>query len=63
MARGQMVYQKHNADGNPNSRSNQKPILDTSSYEVEFPGDELTELAANSISESIYAHCDEDGNE
>ena len=29
----------------------------------EFPWDEITELAANIIAESIYALCDTDGNE
>ena len=45
---------KHNADGKPICRSNQNPILDTQLYEVEFPREEITELAANIIAESMY---------
>ena len=32
MARGQVVCQKHDANGNPIHRSNQNPILDTHLY-------------------------------
>ena len=53
MARGQVICQKHDANGNPIGRSNQNPILDTHLYEVEFPGGEMTELAANIIAESM----------
>ena len=49
-----MVYQKQDTDGNQVGRS----ILDTCLYEVEFPGGEITELAANMIAESMYAQCD-----
>ena len=49
MAGGQVVHQKNDADGNPIGRSNQNPVLDTCLYEVEFPGGEITELAANMI--------------
>ena len=58
MARGQLVCQKHDADGNLIGRSYQNPILDTHLYKVGFPGGEMTELAANIIAESIYAQCD-----
>ena len=44
--------------GNLISRSNQNHILDTCLYEVEFPRDEITELTANIIAESMYAQCD-----
>ena len=36
-----MVCQKHDADGNPFGRI----------YEVEFPGDEITELTPNIMAE------------
>ena len=51
------------ADGNPIGRSNQNPILDTCLYEVEFPGGQMTDLAANIIAESMHAQCDVDGDE
>ena len=64
MARGQVVCQKHDANGNLIGRSDQYPIiLETSLYEVEFSGEEITELAANIIAESMYAQCDVDQNE
>ena len=44
-------------------RSNQNLILDTCLYEVAFPGEKITELAANIIAESMYAQCDVNGNE
>ena len=40
MARGRVVCQKHDANGNLIGRSNQNLILDTCLYEVEFPGGE-----------------------
>ena len=63
MARDQVVCLKHDANGNPIGRSNQNPILNTRLYEVEFLGGEMSELAANIISESMYVQCDLDGNE
>ena len=55
MARGQVVCQKHDADGNLLGRSNHNPVLDTLLYAVELPREEITELAANIIAESMYA--------
>ena len=60
MARGQVICQKRNADCNLIGRSNKNPILDTCLYEMAFPGGEMTELVANIIAESMYAHCDVD---
>ena len=60
-----MVHQKHDANGNQISRSNQNPILNThlSACEVGFPGCKMTKLAANVIAEPMYSQCDLDGNE
>ena len=58
-----MVHKKHDANGNPICRSNRNLILDTCLYEGEFPGEEITELAVNIITESVYAQCDVNGNE
>ena len=38
------------------------PIRTPCLYEVEFPGREITELAANIIAESMYVLCDVKGN-
>ena len=62
MARCQVVYQKHDANGNPVGRSNESPIMDTCLHEVKHPGGETEELVANIITELIYAQCDVDGN-
>ena len=57
MTRGQVVHLKHDSYGNPMGRSNQP---DTCLHEVEFPGDEITELVADTTAESMYAECDVD---
>ena len=59
MTRGQVVHLKHDSYGNPMGRSNQP---DTCLHEVEFPGDEITELVADTTAESMYAECDVDWN-
>ena len=61
--RGRVKGRKRDADSNPIGRANANPILDTRRYEVEFPDGEVTELTANVIAESMYAQCDEEGNE
>ena len=57
----ELLHQKQNANVNPIGRSNQNTILDTNLYEVAFTEGEMTELTANMIAESMYAHCDVDG--
>ena len=52
-----------NANNNPIGRSNQNLILNTSLYDVEFPGGEITKLAPNIIAESMHDQCDVSGNE
>ncbi len=61
-ARGRVIGWKQDADGNPIGRANASPILNTRCYEVQFPDGEVTELMANAITESMYAQCDQDGN-
>ena len=36
--------------------------MDTYHYEVKFPGNKITQLAANIIAELVYAQCDVDDN-
>ena len=43
--------------------ANEKPILDTREYVVEFKDGEQAELAFNTIAKSMYAQCDPDGNQ
>ena len=61
MARGHMVCWKCDAGCNP--IDNQNSILDRCLNEVKFPDEEMTELAANIIADSIYASCDVNGYE
>ena len=61
LARGQMTERKRYHEGNFIGRSNSNPILDTWEYEVKFEDGDFTELTANSIAESMYAMCDENG--
>ena len=51
------------ADENVVGGSNDNPILDTMEYSVEFDDGEFSELTANVIAESMYAACDDSGNE
>ena len=60
---GRVIGRKRDAYGNPTGRSNPNPILDTQEYQVEFGDGEVSELTANVIAESIYASCDDKGNE
>ena len=61
MAVGLVVAQSCNAHGNMMDRAH--PILNTRTYQVEFAGDEVTELNVNIIAESMYTQCDADKDE
>ena len=50
---GHMVHLNCDADGNSIDRSNQNSSLHT--YEVEFPGGEITQLATNIIASLIFS--------
>jgi len=62
MARGTMRKRARDEDDNPVGRANQNPILDTREYVVEFEDGQEAELTANTIAQSMYAQCDQDGN-
>ena len=57
------MSRKRDANDNPIGRANANPILDTRRYDVEFDDDQVTELTANIIAESMYSQCDPDGNQ
>jgi hypothetical protein len=38
-------------------------LLDTHTYEVEFPDGEVAEYSANIIAENMYIQCDTEGNQ
>ena len=57
-----VVERARDSDSNPVGRANQTSILDIRQYIVEFEDGQQTELAANTIAQSMYAQCDADGN-
>ena len=61
-ALGKVIKRARDNDGMPMGRAHQNPILDTRQYVVEFEDGQQTELAANTIAQSMYAQCDADGN-
>jgi len=61
--RAKVKSRKRDSDGNVVGTANPNPILDTRTYEVEFPDGEIAELTANAIAEAMYSTCDHDGNE
>ena len=61
MARGEVVSQKRDVNGNPIGRENANPIIYSRWYEVEFDNGEVAYLTVNAIAERMYAQCDKDG--
>ena len=62
MARGHVVAQIHDDNGNVLGRAHMNSILDTVLYHEEFAGDKVKELT-NVIAKSMIAQCDAEGNE
>ena len=56
-----VISRKRDKHGNPIGRHNSNPILDTRTYEVEFPDREALEYSANIIAENLYSQVDEEG--
>ena len=52
---------KRDADGQLRGVANENPILDTRTYEVEFPDGHVAEYAANVIAENMWSQCDLEG--
>lgn len=63
MTTGKVVGRKREADGVMKGVANTNPILDTRTYDVEFPNGEVSEYSANVIAENMYAQCDMEGNQ
>ena len=63
MVNAKVRGRKRMADGSVVGRANLNPILDTRTYEVEFPDGQIAEMAANVIAQNMYAMCDEEGNQ
>jgi hypothetical protein len=49
-------------DGLPTGKANDNPILDTRMYQVEYPDGHKASLAANAITENMFAQVDDEGN-
>ena len=62
-ARGKVIGRKRDTYENAVVRTNDKPILETRKYRVDFYDGEVSELTENMIVESMYAACDDSGNE
>jgi hypothetical protein len=55
---GKVVRHKRELDGTVRGRANAKSMLDTRTYEIEFPDGRSDEYTANVIAENMYAQCD-----
>ena len=60
---GKVVGRKRGPDGEMKGVASTNPILDTRTYDVEFPNGEVSEYSANVIAENMFAQCDMEGNQ
>ena len=60
---GKVKCRKREHDGTVKGRANPNPILDTRTYEVEFPDGQVAEYSANIIAQNMYSQCDTEGNQ
>jgi predicted transcriptional regulator len=60
---GKVMQRKRSLDGTVKGCANDNVIMDTRTYEVEFPDGLNDEYTANVIAENMYAQCDEAGNQ
>jgi hypothetical protein len=60
---GKVTGRKRGLDGLARGKASANPILDTRTYNVEFPDGRSDEFTANVITENKYAQCDEEGNQ
>jgi hypothetical protein len=58
---GKVTRRKRELDGTWKGPANVKPMLDSRTYETEFPDGRSDEYTANVISENMYAQCDTEG--
>jgi hypothetical protein len=56
-----VVRRKRDLDGTMRGWANANSMLDTRTYEIEFPDGQRDEYTANVISENMYAQCDIEG--
>jgi hypothetical protein len=58
---GEVVRRKRELDGTVRGQSNANSMLDTRTYDIEFPDERSDEYTANVIPENMYAQCDAEG--
>jgi hypothetical protein len=58
---GKVVRRKRELDGTVRGRANTNSMLDTRTYEIEFPDGRSDECTTNVIAENMYAQCDIEG--
>jgi hypothetical protein len=58
---GKVVRRKRELDGTVRGRDNVNSMLDTRTYEIEFPDGRSDEYTANVVAENMYAKCDIEG--
>jgi hypothetical protein len=58
---GNVLRRKRELDGTTRGRANANPMLDTRTYEIEFPDGRSDEYTTNLIAENMYAQCDIEG--
>ena len=60
---GTVKRRARDTNGNLQGKADINPILDTRTYEVEFPDRRTAEFSANAISEHMFTQCDPEGNQ
>ena len=63
MRSGYVKRRARDAEGELFGTRNSNPILDTRSYEVEFPDGDVAEFTANTIAENMFSQCNDAGNQ
>ena len=63
MRSGSVKQQARDTEGELFDNRKSNPILETCSYEVEFPDSDVAEFTANVIAEDILSQCDDTGNQ
>jgi hypothetical protein len=58
---GKVVRRKCEMDSTVRGRANANPMLDTRTYEIEFPDGPSDEYTTNVIAENMYPQCDIEG--
>jgi hypothetical protein len=59
---GKVMMRKRQLDGTWKGLTNVNPMLESRTYEIEFPDGRSDEYTANVIAENMYAQCDTDVN-